>query len=146
MSQIKPNSSNSLFASFALCWVNPCPHPSLIPAAPKEHSVLIIFLGEKEVNIISGVYSAYHQVWKYFFVKTCIGFLTLNTYLHNKASPHLAQFYLGLRSIQACQVLCKVLVGAAFLAPSYQAHFQVAGYRSCSYLICFGKISDLLLF
>lgn len=143
MRQIKPHSPNSLCAGFALCCVNPCPHPSLIPAPPKAHSVLIIFLGEKQVNIISGACSAYHHVWKYFFVMTCIGFLTLNTYLLKKASPHLARFYPGLRSIQACQVLCKVLVGAVFLAPSYQVHFQVAGYSSCSYLICFGKIPDL---
>lgn len=55
--------------TLVLCSVNLCPHPSHTPAVPEEHLVPIsLVLGEKQVNIINGVCSAYQQVWKYIYI------------------------------------------------------------------------------
>lgn len=105
--------------SSVLCCINTCPHPSPIPAVPKEHLVpSSIFLGEKQVNIINGVCSTYQQFWNIFFCQDTHR-LSNTEYLHNKARPHLARFDLRFRCIQGYQFLCRVLVGAVFLPSSH---------------------------
>lgn len=103
--------------SFVLCCANTCPHPSPLPAAPKEHSVPIIFL-ERRRSILLVECVLHTTRFGNIFCQD-MHRLSHPEYFYNKPSPHLARFYLGLRGIQVCQVLCRVLVGAVFLAPSY---------------------------
>lgn len=62
-------------------------------------------------------------------------------YLLNKARPNLAHFSIGLRHIQGCQVLCRVLVGAFSCLPHTRPISKWLGTDLAFYWICSGQNS-----